>query len=307
MRGLVLRRLGQLVLAVLGITTMVFFLVRLSGDPATVLAGADATPEDVERIRATLGLDAPLPVQYGKFLLSLVQLDFGESFLYRTPAFGVVMERLPASMLLAVAAAVVSIAVAVPAGIHAATHRRGLGGRSIMAGTMVGQAMPGFVLGIVLILVFSVQLGWFSSLGLEGPASLVLPTLTLASTMMARQTRLIRSYTIDELNRGYVRTARALGYRDGRIRYRHVLRNITVPVVALLGIELGHFLGGAVVTEAIFAWPGLGRLMVEAVAARDYPVIQAGVFTIGVMVVVLNFVIDLLYRVIDPRLKAGAA
>ncbi len=169
---------------------------------------------------------------------------------------------------------------------------------------MIGQSMPSFVLGILLILIFAVQLGWFPSFGNDdGVRSLVLPAITLSSFITARQTRLVQAYTREELGQGYVRTVQSLGFGKWRVRFRHILRNVTVPMLSLLGIELGQFIAGAVVTESVFSWPGLGRLMVEAVASRDYPIIQAGVFVIGVLVVVINFTVDLLYQMVDPRLK----
>ena len=171
---------------------------------------------------------------------------------------------------------------------------------------MVFQSAPSFVVGILLVLWFSVQFPIFPSFGNQSPLSIVLPALTLASFMTARQTRLIQAYAAEELSRGYVRTVRSLGYADARIRYRHVLRNVSVPLVSLLGIEFGTFIGGAVVTEAVFAWPGVGGLMVTAVSSRDYPLIQAGVFVIGVTVVLVNLLVDVLYQFIDPRMKATA-
>ena len=305
MQQIVLARLRQLVIVVLGITTLVFFLVRLSGDPALVIAGQDAAPEVVEAVRERLGLNDPLIVQYGRFLADLVTLNFGDSFTFREPAISIVLQRLPLSLLLAGSAMVIAVVVGIPAGILAAVKRGTVTGRSIMAVTMLLQSAPSFVVGIVLILIFSVQLGWFPSFGAgAGWRSFVLPAITLSSFITARQIRLVQAYTLEELSSGYVRTGLSLGYSNRRVRYRHILRNVLVPLVSLLGIEFGLFIGGAVITEAVFSWPGLGRLMVTAVQARDYPLIQAGVFVIGITVVAVNFVVDLLYQVIDPRLKA---
>jgi peptide/nickel transport system permease protein len=305
-RALLRARLGQLVLVVLGLSSLVFFLVRLSGDPAAAVAGPDADPETIAAIRRDLGLDAPVGVQYVRFLGDLVRLDFGNSFLFRVPAMELVLTRLPRSALLTLVAMVLAVGIGVPAGMAAATRPDGLVRRAILGGAMLGQSMPSFVLGILLILVFAVRLGWLPSFGDdEGALSLVLPAVTLASFITARQTRLVQAYALEELGQGYVRTMRSLGYRDRRIRYRHILRNVSVPLLSLVGIELGQFIAGAVVTESVFAWPGLGRLMVEAVTARDYPVIQAGVFTTGVIVVAINFAVDLLYQVVDPRLATA--
>lgn len=306
MRQVLWSRLAQLLLVVLGLSSLVFFLIRLSGDPATAVAGPDADPETIAVIRRNLGLDDPVPLQYLHFLGDLLRLDFGDSYQFRSPAMGLVLDRLPRTALLTGTAVLLAVAVGVPAGMAAATHRDRLSGRLVLAAAMLGQSMPGFVVGILLILVFAAQLGWFPSFGDQGLRALVLPAVTLASFLAARQTRLVQAYAAEELEQGYIRTLRSLGYDDRRIRYRHLLRNVAVPLLSLVGIELGAFIAGAVVTESVFAWNGLGRLMVEAVTARDYPVIQAAVFTAGVLVVLINFGVDLLYQVVDPRLKAAA-
>lgn len=301
---LIRSRLVQLLLVVLGLSSVVFFLVRLSGDPATAVAGVDADPEVLAAIRRDLGLDDPIIVQYGRFLLDLLRLDFGDSFQFRTPAIELVLTRLPRSALLTGCAMLIAICIGIPAGMLAAVHRGQPLGRTVEGFAMIGQSMPSFVLGILLILIFAVQLGWFPSFGNDdGVRSLVLPAITLSSFITARQTRLVQAYTREELGQGYVRTVQSLGFGKWRVRFRHILRNVTVPMLSLLGIELGQFIAGAVVTESVFSWPGLGRLMVEAVASRDYPIIQAGVFVIGVLVVVINFTVDLLYQMVDPRLK----
>lgn len=297
------QRLAQLLLVILGLSSLVFFLVRISGDPATAIAGTDADPEQLRIIRDRLGLNDPVWVQYLRFLGDLVRLDFGDSYQYNTSAMGLVLDRLPNSALLAVIAMALAVGLGVPAGMLAAVHRHGLVGRAITAVAVLGQSIPNFVLGILLILVFSVWLGWLPSFGQSGVLSVIMPVLTLWAFIFARQTRLVQAYTTEELNRGYVRTATSLGYTKARIRYRHVLRNVTVPLLSLVGLELGQFIAGSVIVESIFAWPGMGRLMVESVLARDYPVLQAGVFVVGVIVVSINFVVDLLYQVVDPRLR----
>jgi peptide/nickel transport system permease protein len=297
------QRLAQLLLVILGLSSLVFFLVRISGDPATAIAGTEADPEQLRIIRDRLGLNDPVWVQYVRFLGDLLRLDFGDSYQYNTPAMGLVLERLPNSAMLAVIAIVLAVGLGVPAGMLAAVHRHGIVGRAITALAVLGQSVPNFVLGILLILVFSVWMGWLPSFGQNGAESVVMPVLTLWLFIFARQTRLVQAYTLDELNRGYVRTATSLGYTTARIRFRHVLRNVTVPLLSLVGLELGQFIAGSVIVESIFAWPGMGRLMVESVIARDYPVLQAGVFLVGVIVVCINFVVDLLYQVVDPRLR----
>ncbi|WP_341250405.1 ABC transporter permease [Euzebya pacifica] len=308
MSRLIRQRLGQLVLVVLGLSTLVFFLVRISGDPAGAIAGTDADPETIDAIRQNLGLNDPLIIQYVRFLGDLFTLDFGDSFQYRTPAMGLVLDRLPNTALLTVTSMVIAIAIGLPAGMFGAVHRDGPLGKIVNGFAILGQSMPGFVLGILLILVFAARLGWFPSFGNnDGLRSLVLPAITLSSFICARQIRLVQAYAMEELSQGYVRTASSIGYSAWRIRFRHILRNVTVPWLSMVGLELGQFIAGAVVTESVFAWPGLGRLMVEAVSTRDYPVIQAGVFTIGVLVVLINFIVDLLYVKVDPRLRTEVA
>jgi peptide/nickel transport system permease protein len=297
-------RLGQLVLVILGLSSLVFFLVRISGDPAASIAGADADPATLAAIRSNLGLDDPILLQYVRFLGDLLVLDFGDSYQFSTPAMGMVLERLPDSALLTSVAMVVAIVIGVPAGMLGAVHRDNIIGRTVNGLSILGQSIPSFVLGILLIMVFAVYLGVLPSFGGEGVRSLILPALTLSAFITARQMRLVQAYTLEELNRGYVRTARSLGFSKSRIRYRHILRNVTVPMLSLVGLEFGQFVAGAVIVESVFAWPGLGRLMVDSVENRDYPVLQAGVFIIGVLVVLINFIVDLLYQVVDPRLKS---
>lgn len=306
MRALIFARLRQLVLVLLGIATMVFFLTRLSGDPALAIAGPDASPEQIATIRDRLGLNEPLWTQFFKFLGDLFTLNFGESLQFRESAMGVVLDRLPLSLLLAGFSILISTVVSIPIGIYVAVHKGSVLSRIISAIAMVLQSAPSFVIGLVLILIFAVKLKWLPSFGADGFSSLILPAITLSAFMTARQVQLVQAYTLEELSKGYVRTARSLGYSDWRVRFRHIMRNVLVPLVSLLGLEFGLFIGGAVVTEAVFAWPGIGGLMVTAVTARDYPLIQAAVFVVGIAVVLVNFMVDVLYQVIDPRMKAKA-
>lgn len=303
---LLLRRAAQLVLVLIGISTLLFFLIRLSGDPAAILAGPQATPDQVMEFRRQLGLDRPLPVQYWSFLTDLVRLEFGDSFQFRQPAIEVVLSRFGASAQLTFAAVFIALAVAIPFGVFAAVRRDRLSGNAVLTGTLLGQSVPNFVLGILLILFFSVQLGWFPSFGRSGPLSLVLPALTLSGFMMARQTRLVRALMVEELSKDYVRSAQANGIPLRRLRLNHTLRNVLVPVVGLAGIDIGQIFGGAVVTEVVFAWPGLGRLLVNAVLSRDFPLAQAAVFVLAIVVVVVNLTIDLVYRLLDPKLRISA-
>lgn len=297
-------RVLQLILVVLGISTLLFFLVRVSGDPALSIAGSDATSEDVENIRESLGLNRSLVEQYVSFLGKLVTLNFGDSYIYLQPSMPLILDALPSTLYLSFVAFGLAMIVAIPAGIYAAVRRRKASGRFILSMSMLGQSIPPFIIGIFLILVFSVWLQWLPSFGNEQPTSIIMPAIALSAVLMARHTRLVRAYFLEEMNRGYVRTGRSLGFTNGRIRYRHILRNISVPMLSLIGIDLGKFVGGAVIIEAVFAWPGIGSLMVNAVKARDYPMLEAGVFTVAVMVVLVNLIVDLLYQFVDPRLRA---
>jgi peptide/nickel transport system permease protein len=297
-------RLLQLILVVIGIGTLLFFLVRISGDPALAIAGSDATIEDIASIRQSLGLDRSILEQYLSFLQNLCTLNFGESYTYLLPAMPLILEALPNTLYLSFVAFLLAIVVAVPAGIFAAVKRNSISERVVMSLSMLGQSIPPFVIGIFLILVFSVWLRWLPSFGNEARLSIIMPAVALSAVLMARYTRLIRAYFLEELNRGYVRTGKSLGFTNPRIWFKHVLRNISVPMLSLIGIDLGKFVGGAVIVEAVFAWPGVGSLMINAVKARDYPLLEAGVFAIAVMVVVLNLIVDLLYLYIDPRIRA---
>lgn len=297
-------RVLQLILVVLGISTLLFFLVRVSGDPALAIAGSDATTEDIESIRESLGLNRSLTEQYISFLGKLVTLNFGDSYIYLQPSMPLILDALPSTLYLSFVAFGLAMIVAIPAGIYAAVKRRNASGRFILSMSMLGQSIPPFIIGIFMILVFSVWLQWLPSFGNEQPTSIVMPAIALSAVLMARHTRLVRAYFLEEMNRGYVRTGRSLGFTNQRIRYRHILRNISVPMLSLIGIDLGKFVGGAVIIEAVFAWPGIGSLMVNAVKARDYPLLEAGVFTVAVMVVLVNLIVDLLYQFVDPRLRA---
>lgn len=282
--------------------TLLFFLIRLSGDPAALLVGYDTTPERLQEVRVQLGLDQPVIVQYGRFLQSAVRLDFGRSYRYQRDAISVVMERFSATVELAASALVLTIAVAFPAGIVAAVRRGKLSGFLVMLGALVGQSVAIFWLAIMLILLFSVHLRWLPSFGRGGVEHLVLPAITLSSFLIARQTRLIRSGMIEVLGQDYVRTARSKGVSELSVVARHAIRNMLLPIVAVLGLDVSFLISGSVITETVFSWPGMGYLMVTSVLGRDYPVVQAVVFVIAIIVAVVNLVVDLSYRFLDPRI-----
>ncbi|WP_160194717.1 ABC transporter permease [Devosia riboflavina] len=301
-----LRTLASFVVVVWGLSTLLFFILRINGDPAALLAGPYATPDQVGLVRRELGLDSSLFVQYITFLGDTARLHFGDSYQLRQPALNAVLDRVPASLLLAFAGIALAALIAIPAGIYAAVHRGSKRGQLIVALTLVGQSVPGFVLGVLLIRWFSVGIPIFPSFGFDGPLSLVLPTVTFAAFLAARQTRLIRTYMLEELSRDYIMVAQANGYGPFRVLFKHALRNVAIPVIALLGIDFGVYFGGAVIVEVVFAWPGIGRLMVDGVLQRDFPLVQAAIFVIAVTVFIVSRLVDLVSNQIDPRLRTSA-
>jgi ABC-type dipeptide/oligopeptide/nickel transport system permease component len=299
----ILRRFIQGIAVILGVSLVTFGLLFMTGDPAALLLPVDATPADLARLRTKLGLDDPLPVQYGRFLAGAVHGDFGVSVRQSEPALDLVLERLPATLELSLAAMVLAVVVAVPAGLIAAGWRGTLIDQGAMLVALVGQSIPSFWLGIMLLLFFSVQLGWLPPFGRGGLDHLILPAMTLSMYSMARTARLVRSGLVDVLGQDYIRTARAKGLTEARVLRRHALRNALLPVVTVLGLDLAHLLGGAVVVEFIFAWPGIGRLAVQSIGARDYPVVQAVVFLVAVGYTAANFLVDVLYAYLNPRVR----
>ncbi len=283
-------------------------LVHLTpGDPIALILGEDATPEQRAEARASLGLDRPLPEQYLHYLGRLSRGDLGDSLRARRPVVSYVLERVPATAQLAVTAFVLTLAVGIPLGMAAAVHRESWLDHGARGLAILAQSVPGMWLGLILIIVFAVRWHWLPSIGAGSPRHLVLPSLTLASYLLGLVVRLTRSAMLDVLGQDYVRTARAKGLPERAVLGRHVLRNALVPVVTVLGLQLGTLLGGAVVTEAVFAWPGLGTLVVQALGHRDYPVVQAAVLLSAATFVLLNFAVDLLNNWLNPRLRLGSA
>jgi len=303
MRQYVARRLAQSVVVLLGISVVVFVILHLTGDPALLLLPPDATAQDVARFRHDMGFDDPLPVQYGRFLKGALRGDFGLSIRHQEPALGLVWERMPATIELTLAALGLALLVAIPAGIVSAVFRETPLDYVSRLVALVGQAMPTFWLGIMLILVFSVGLQALPSSGRGRTVHLVLPAVTLGLFTMARVMRLTRSGMLEVLGQDFVRTARAKGVTERRVVWRHALKNAGIPIVTIVGLELGTLLGGAVITETIFAWPGVGRLAVQAIYNRDYPLVQAAVFTLATIFVLVNLLVDLAYTALDPRIR----
>ena len=303
MIGFLLRRLLQAVLTVLGVLTATFFLVRMSGDPTTLLLPVEASAEDVAAFRAAMGLDRSWPVQYVNFLTSALEGDFGTSLRQRTSALGLVIERLPATLELASTAFVLGIVLAFAIGLATRLSDRAWLRSAVLWIALARQAVPVFWFGLLLILLFSVTLRWLPSLGRGTPAHLVLPAVTLATYELALYLRLLHASLAAEEQQDYVRTAYAKGQSRTSVVVRHMLPNALLPLLTIAGMNLGLLLGGTVVTETVFGWPGVGRLIVQSVGQRDYPVIIAGVFVVCLIFVVINLVVDLLYAWLDPRVR----
>jgi ABC-type dipeptide/oligopeptide/nickel transport system permease component len=297
------RRLWQSLLVLLGVSVVVFLILHLTGDPAALLLPPDATAEDITKFRTAMGFDDPVAVQYVRFLKGAVRGDFGESLRHGEPAMALVLERLPATFELAGAGLLIALGLAIPAGIVSAVRRNTSVDYVSTVVALLGQAMPTFWLGIMLILVFSVRLNWLPSSGRGGIEHLILPAITLGLFTTARITRLTRSGMLEVLGQDYIRTARAKGVGEPPVVWKHALKNASIPIVTIVGIELGTLLGGSVITETIFAWPGVGRLSVQAIFNRDYPVVQSAVFLLASTFVIVNFLVDVVYTYLDPRIR----
>jgi len=298
------RRLLTLLPTLLGVVTLVFaFLHLVPGDPVDVMLGETAQAADKVALRAELGLDRPVLEQYGAYLGGLAQADLGRSFSYRKPVREVIAGRLPATLQLAGCALVVAVLVAFPLGVLAAVRKDTALDRGSLVASLVGVSMPNFWLGPLLILLFAVHLRWFPVSGREGWASVVLPAITLGTGLAAILSRMLRSSLVEVLRCEYLAAARARGVGEGKVIWVHALRNACLPVVTLLGLQLGSLLSGAVITEAVFAWPGIGTLLLQALQGRDYPLAQGCVLVISLGYVGANLLADLLYRVADPRVR----
>lgn len=285
------------------VSIVVFLLSRLSGDPVLLMLSDLATPENVARLRAQLGLDQPLIVQYYRFLIGIFHGDLGDSLLYSMPVTEVIPERLGKSLVLAGASLGLAVLVGGPLGIAGAVWRNR--GVDYITGSFVSvlQGMPVFWFGLLLMALFSVRLGWLPTSGFGGLQHLILPTITLAAYPLARISRLTRASLLEVLDQDYVRTARAKGLRERQVLLNHAVRNASIPVVTLIGLQIGALVGGAVITESVFAWPGLGKLILEAVLARDYPLVQGCVLLMAVIMVITNFAVDVLCAYLDPRIS----
>jgi peptide/nickel transport system permease protein len=303
MKTFFLRRLLQSLVVLLGVSFVVFFILFLTGDPAAVMLPPEASAEDIRNFRESMGFNDPFFVQYGRFLVGALRGNFGTSIRHGEPAFSLVVERMPATFELAGAALVIALLLAIPAGIVSAVRRNTVIDYISTVVALLGQSMPTFWLGIMLILFFSVQFQVLPSSGRGTWQHLVLPAITLGLFTTARITRLTRSGMLEVLNQDYIRTAKAKGVSDPPVVWKHALKNAAIPIVTIVGIELGTLLGGSVITETIFAWPGVGRLSVQAIYNRDYPVVQAAVFLLATTFILVNLLVDLVYTYLDPRIR----
>jgi peptide/nickel transport system permease protein len=302
--GFLAYRLFRTLVAIWLVSTVVFVVMRLSGDPVPLLLPPDAPIAEMERVRHDLGLDRSLPVQYGVFLGNVVRGDFGRSIHFRQPAMDVARSYLPATFELGVVAFVVALAVAFPIGVLSAVRRNSFLDHAAMGLALFGQSAPTFFIGILLILTLALRLDLFPTSGRGDWRNLVLPALTLGAFTMASIARITRSAVLEVLRADFVRTARAKGVPELWVVAKHTLRNAALPILTITGLQFGTLLGGAVVTETVFAWPGIGRLAIQSIYNRDYPVVQSTVFIAAVLFIAINLVLDILYGVLDPRARA---
>jgi peptide/nickel transport system permease protein len=298
-----LRRLLFSLIALLGVITAIFILSRMLGDPAMIILGDEASIGDIAELRKDWGLDQPVLIQLFKFLSNFMQGDWGRSFRHGRPVLEMLLERLPATIQLTLTAQALALLLAVPLGVLAAVKQKSIYDRLVMFVAMIGQSLPMFWLGLMLILVFSVFLGWFPVSGRGGLAHLVLPAAAMATVPLAMLTRLQRSSLLEVLRMDYMLTAESKGLHQFWVVFKHGLRNAFIPVITVVGIQMGHLLGGAVIVETVFAWPGMGLLTIHAVHNLDFPLIQGGVIMVAICYLIVNFFVDISYALVDPRLR----
>ncbi len=300
------QRLVAAAITLFGVTIIVFLMLHLlPGDPARVIAGLLATEEDVAHLRTQLGLNQPLIVQYGNFLGNLLHGNLGISARTSQPVLDEVLARLPATLQLALLSTAIASCFGIIGGVIAATHHNSIIDYLTSALTLFGSSMPAYWLGLMLIILFAVNLQILPAAGNEGPASFILPSLTLAAFSIALITRMTRSSMLEVLHQDYVRTARAKGIQERGVLFHHALKNALIPVITVIGLQFGTLLGGAVLTESVFGWPGVGQLLLNSISARDYPTVQGVVLVFSGMFILLNLVVDMLYAYLDPRIRYG--
>jgi peptide/nickel transport system permease protein len=299
-----LTRFVTSLVTLIGVVSLVFFLIHLiPGDPVEYILGDSARPADREALRSELGLDRPLPVQYADYLSGLIRFDLGNSLHSKQPVSALLLERLPATLKLSLFAFLLAILIALPLGVLAATRSGTFWDSGAMTLSLLGVSIPNFWLGPMLILLFSLWLGLTPVSGMDQPGSVVLPAITLGVSLAAILARMVRSSLLEVLGEDYIRTARAKGVSEQRIVWQHALGNALLPVITLLGLQFGALLAGSVITEKVFSWPGIGLLLIDAIQQRDYPVVQGTVLLIAVCYLIVNRLTDLLYRVVDPRVR----
>ena len=299
----IISRFLQLIVTMFIVSVVVFFILRLSGDPVKVVAPDFFSEEQIERMRKFWGFDRPLEEQYIIFITKAVTGDFGTSFLAKRPAMELIFERMGYTYMLAVASAAIGLTIAIPLGILSALRRNSLLDFVSTALASLGTAMPSFWLGLMLIIIFSVNLRILPAFGALEPKAIIMPAVTLGVGMAARLSRLTRSSMLEVLNQDYVRTANSKGLKQNTVVIRHALRNALIPIVTAFGLQLGWLLGGSVVVESVFSWPGLGRLVIDSIHVRDNTVVQAGLFWFALSVILIRYAIDVIYILIDPRIQ----
>ena len=298
-----IRRLLLMVPVLIGVTLILFVLLRLRGDPLAAYITPEMTPADIELVRQAYGFDRPLPEQYITMIANMARGDFGRSMRYRTPAMPLILERLPATAQLAFAALLIAILISVPLGLLSALYPNSF--IDVIATTLstLGRAMPNYWVGIMFILLFAVELHWLPVSGADNPKAIILPAVTLSLGIATTLTRLLRSSMLDVVGQEYMVVARAKGLREWTVIGRHGVRNALIPILTILGLQMAWLLGGAVIVEQVFAWPGMGRLMIQAVQSKDMPIVQAGVIVFALIVMFSTLIVDVLYAVVDPRIR----
>lgn len=300
-----LTQIIRIILVLFGISTIAFFLIHLSGDPVLLMLPPEATQEEVEAFRRQMGFDRPLSEQYLHFLSQAVRGDFGNSLKFNQPSLEVVLERIPATLELTFYAILLSVLIAVPLGIYSAVNRNSLAENLVTVMVFLGQSMPIFWTGIMLMLLFGVKLQWLPVSGRGTWAHLIMPAFTLAVWVAPTTLRIVRSSMLEVLQQDYIRTARSKGLSEKVVIYKHALKNAAIPIITIIGFQIGKLLGGAVVTESVFAWPGVGQLVVKAIYTADYPLVQACVIVLALIVAAMNFTVDTMYRYLNPKIKSG--
>ena len=304
MARILVQRLLASIIVLWGVVTLVFIILRLvPGDPASLAAGIEATPQMVEALRHQWGLDQPVYVQYALFLSQVVRADFGYALHFSEPAMQLVGDRIPATLQLAIPALGLAVLISFPLGVLAASRANSIWDRIISIGTLSAQSLPNYWVGLMLILVFARNMGVLPTSGRGTWQQMVMPVVTLALPLSSILARFVRTGVLEHLRLDYVRTARAKGLTEWVVYNRHIFKNILIPVVTTIGLQAGTLLGGSVVVETVFAWPGMGRLTAEAILRRDYPVVQAGVLVIALFVVLINLTVDFIYTILDPRVR----